>query len=110
MYGFERIVEQKIQDALEKGDLDNLPNKGKPLIMEDLSCVPEDLRMGYKVLKNAGILPEEMQLKKDIASLEELMASANLVHEEVDQTKAKLASKILRYKMLMEKKSERSHL
>ncbi len=104
MYGFEKIIEQKIQEALRNGELDDLPNKGKPLNFEDLSSVPEELRMGFKVLKNAGILPEEMQLKKEIATLEELMNSANLNQEKLESAKTKLANRILRYKMLTEKK------
>ena len=39
--------------------------------------VPEHLRMGYKILKNAGVLPEEMQLKKEMVSLKTLLDASN---------------------------------
>ncbi len=41
--------------------------------MEDLSWVPEDLRIGYHVLKNAHVLPPEAELLKDIHTLEDLL-------------------------------------
>ena len=70
---FQRIAEQRILEAQRKGDFDNLPGKGKPLELEDLSWVPEDLRIGYKVLKNARVLPPEAELLKDIHTLEDLL-------------------------------------
>ncbi len=48
---FQRIAEQRILEAQRKGEFDNLPGKGKPLELEDLSWVPEELRIGYHVLK-----------------------------------------------------------
>ena len=57
---FARIAEQRIQEAVARGELDNLSLKGEPIPLEDLSAVPEELRMGYKILKNAGVLPEEL--------------------------------------------------
>jgi len=41
--------------------------------LEDLSWVPEDLRIGYHVLKNAHVLPPEAELLKDIHTLEDLL-------------------------------------
>ena len=70
---FQRIAEQRILEAQRKGDFDNLPGKGKPLELEDLSWVPEDLRIGYKVLKNARVLPPEAELLKDIHTVEDLL-------------------------------------
>lgn len=104
MFGFDKIIENKIQEAIQNGDFDNLPGKGKPLGIDDLSNVPDHFRMAYKILKNAGVLPEEMQIKKEIAIIEELIASANLPPDEIENEKTKLAAKILKYKILMEKK------
>lgn len=61
---FSRMAEQKIAEAMAKGEFDHLPGAGKPLVIEDLSHVPEELRMSYKLLKNAGILPEEFPVTK----------------------------------------------
>lgn len=70
---FQRIAEQRILEAQRNGEFDNLPGKGKPLQLEDLSGVPEDLRIGYHVLKNAHVLPPEAELLKEIHSLEDLL-------------------------------------
>ena len=68
--GFLRIIdevaEKAIQDAQRRGEFDNLPGMGRRLVFEDDSMVPEDLRMAYKVLRNSGHLPREMQEEKDI--------------------------------------------
>ncbi|HSE86598.1 MAG TPA: DnaJ family domain-containing protein [Candidatus Binatia bacterium] len=70
---FWRIAEERILDAQRAGAFDDLPGKGKPLNLEDLSWVPEDLRMGYHILKNAHVLPPEAELLKDIHTLEDLL-------------------------------------
>ena len=68
------IAERKIREAMERGELDDLPGEGKPLELEDLRGVPEDLRMAYKLLKNAGYTPEEVAAQKEIARTEDLLA------------------------------------
>ena len=70
---FQRIAEQRILEAQRAGAFDDLPGKGKPLHLEDLSWVPEDLRIGYYILKNAHVLPPEAELLKDIHTLEDLL-------------------------------------
>ncbi len=67
------MAEEKIREAQRSGAFDNLPGKGKPLEKEDLSSVPEDLRMAYHLLKNAHMLPPEMELCRDIHSLWDLL-------------------------------------
>ena len=58
---------------MERGEFDNLPGRGKPLVLEDLSGVPEELRMAYKVLKNAGCVPLEVELSNEVESLRRLV-------------------------------------
>lgn len=70
---FHRIVEERILEAQRDGAFDNLPGKGKPLELEDLSWVPEDLRAAYIMLKNAHVLPAEVELLKEIHTLEDLL-------------------------------------
>jgi len=72
---FSRLAEKRIQDALDRGELDDLPGQGEPLVFEDDRGVPEDLRLAYKILKNANCLPPELMLRKEIIATEELMAS-----------------------------------
>lgn len=71
-----RLVEDRIQKAQDEGVFDNLPGKGKPLNLEDDSTVPEDLRLTFKVLKNAHCLPIEMELRKQIFNLRQLLDAA----------------------------------
>jgi hypothetical protein len=70
---FHRVVEEKIREAQKTGAFDNLLGKGKPLDLEDLSAVPEELRMAYHLLKNAGLLPPELELRREIVTLWELL-------------------------------------
>jgi len=62
--GFDKIVEERILDAQRKGEFDNLPGAGKLLDLEESGSVPEDLRIAYKILKNADYIPPELELKK----------------------------------------------
>ena len=91
---FWRIAEERILEAQRAGAFDDLPGKGKPLQLEDLSCVPEDLRIGYMVLKNAHVLPPEAELLKDIHTLEDL-----LKHVEDEGARRALA-KSIQWKMI----------
>lgn len=59
------IAEQRIAEAIENGDFDDLPGSGKPLQLDDDSLVPEELRLAYRVLKNAGFVPSEIESLKD---------------------------------------------
>ena len=70
---FAKIAEQKIREAIERGEFDNLEGRGKPLDLRDESWVPEDLRMAYKILKNAGCLPAELELRKEVMNLRDLL-------------------------------------
>jgi len=71
----ERLAEERIRDAIQRGEFDNLPGRGKPLNLEDDRHIPDDLRLAYKVLRNAGCLPPELELKKEISKAEELLSS-----------------------------------
>lgn len=73
---FDRIVEERIRAAQAEGAFDNLPGKGKPLNLDDDSGVPEDLRLAFKVLKNANCLPIEMELRKEFFNLRKLLSAA----------------------------------
>ena len=71
--GFEKIVEERIREAQRKGVFENLPGSGKPIVYEDDLFVPEELRLAYRVLKNSGFLPPEIEIKKEIARTEDLL-------------------------------------
>ena len=71
--GFDRIIEQRIQNAQKEGAFDGLQGTGKPLDLTHDANVPEDLRLAYKMLKNADFVPEEIELKKKIRQTEDLL-------------------------------------
>lgn len=71
--GFEKIVEERIRHAQKNGVFENLKGAGKPLALEDDRHVPEELRLAYKILKNADCAPPEVELKKQIRQTEELL-------------------------------------
>jgi hypothetical protein len=81
------IAERKIQEAILNGELDNLPGKGKPLKLDDESHIPEELRLAYKILKNADCLPPELELKKEIVQLKDLLQGMEDVEERYRLTK-----------------------
>jgi hypothetical protein len=74
LYGFEKIVEERILTAQKRGEFENLPGAGKPLPVEDNRLISEELRLAYKILKNADCLPVEIELKKEIKQTQDLLA------------------------------------
>jgi len=97
------LAERRILEAIKEGALDDLALRGQPIPKEDLSGVPEELRMGYKILKNAGYLPEELQVKKEILALKDML-SACTSPEEREEAQRKLSLRRLQFDMLMEKR------
>ena len=103
MDAFRSIAEEKIKEAIERGEFDRLPGFGKPLPPDDAEGVPEELRLAFKVLKNAGLLPEEMQLRKEMLTLEDLLRCAKDEGER-KRLQTELTLKRLRYRTLMEQR------
>ncbi|MFI3312198.1 DnaJ family domain-containing protein [Ewingella allii] len=73
MFLGDAMAEQKIAEAINKGELDNLPGAGSPLLLDDDSDVPLELRMAYRILKNSGFLPPELQDRKEALELNTLL-------------------------------------
>ena len=103
IFGFQKIVEKKIKEAMDKGEFDDLPGRGMPIAFEDDSNIPEDLRLAFKVLKNADYLPPELQLKKEIRQMEDMLEGIPDEKEKYRQIK-KINYKIMQLN-LMGKKS-----
>ena len=82
---FERIAENRIQEAIEAGVFDDLRGKGQPLRLEDESHIPPELRMAYKILKNADCLPPELEVRKEIVTLQDLVAGLEDEAEKLKQ-------------------------
>ncbi len=68
------LAERRIAQAQEEGAFDKLPGQGKPLQLEDDSSVAPDLRIAFKILKNAGYVPPEIADRKEIDSLLDILS------------------------------------
>ncbi len=95
------LVESKIKVAIAKGKFKNLPGKGKPL---DLSCyfrIPEPFRIAYHMLKNAGYLPYEVQLKKEIEEIKAKLRTCN-DKEEITKLQKEFNEKTSKFGIIMD--------
>ncbi len=68
---FEKIAEQKIKEAMESGELDNLPGRGAPIDLSEYFKAPEESRAAYALLQSSGHLPREVSLKVEICALQQ---------------------------------------
>ncbi|MCS6804972.1 MAG: DUF1992 domain-containing protein [Acidobacteriota bacterium] len=78
---FRLIAERKITEAMERGEFDNLPGKGKPLVFHDDPLEPPERRLANKILKNAGIAPVEISLRRELTHLKREYARAKRADE-----------------------------
>ena len=83
MNPWESLVEKKIREAMEQGEFDDLPGKGKPVDTAENPFEDPELRMAHRLLRNAGFAPPWVEERKDIdAELEQartLMARARQI-------------------------------
>jgi hypothetical protein len=70
----EAVVEERIQEAMRRGDFDDLPGAGRPLDLDDDPLVPPEVRIAHRILKNAGFVPPEVLERREIADLEAALA------------------------------------
>lgn len=69
------VAEERIQEAIRRGELDDLPGAGKPLVFDEDRLVPAELRIANRILRNAGLVPVEVLERREIAELEGSLAS-----------------------------------
>jgi hypothetical protein len=98
------LAEAKITAAMADGEFDNLPGHGRPLPLDDLSGVPAELRMGFKLLRNAGCLPPELEARKEVARLGALVAATDDEGERARLSGLRAETE-LRYRLLVERRS-----
>lgn len=75
MWLLDQWAERHILDAQRNGEFSDLPGTGQPLMLDDDTFVPAELRSGYRLLKNAGCLPPELENRKDALALADLLKS-----------------------------------
>jgi len=61
---WESLSERLIREAMERGEFDDLPFRGRRLPLED-ETYAGDNALGYHVLKNAGIAPPWIEADKE---------------------------------------------
>lgn len=105
---FHIISEDRIKKAYKDGEFDNLPGLGKPLQLEDMSGIPEELRMAYKLLKNAGYTQEEGQLRQEMMTIENLIKKCDDSSEKENLQK-NLNEKLIRFNQLMSKRGVKTN-
>ncbi|WP_282142125.1 DnaJ family domain-containing protein [Cytobacillus oceanisediminis] len=105
---FSILSEDRIKKAYKDGEFDNLPGYGKPLPFDDLSSVPENLRMAYRIMKNAGFTDEENQMKKEMLTIEDLIKQCE-DQEERKALQKKLNEKMIRFNSMMSKRRQNTN-
>jgi len=85
----DKIAESKIAAAQRRGEFDGLKGQGEPLVLDDDSAIPPELRASYRILKNSGYLPAEISILSEIARLERILNCSDSVDQKV-QLVAKL--------------------
>jgi hypothetical protein len=101
---FAQIAEDRIKKAYEEGEFKELPGIGKPLPHDDLSDIPEELRMAYRLLRNAGMVDQENDLKKELLTIQDLLKCCE---DEAERKKLqqKLSEKQLALERIVKKRN-----
>jgi DnaJ family protein C protein 28 len=68
MKRWESLIDQKIREAMERGEFDDLPGKGKPIDTSENPFEDPELRLAHRMLRNAGFAPSWIEERKDIDS------------------------------------------
>ncbi len=105
MNALDRLAEERLARAIADGLFADVAGLGQPLELEDLSSVPEDLRAGYLLLKGAHVLPEEMELRRSLVTLANLLSACQ--DDEGRRTlEARRRDTLLRHEILMERRRD----
>jgi len=104
---FDKVVEAIIQEAMARGEFDDLPGRGKPIDLTEYFNTPEDVRVAQSMLKNAGMVPVEIELLQEIAALKEMLY-ALIDENEKDKKRKLLEEKQLQFNLLLERRKRRS--
>ncbi|VEA68656.1 Domain of uncharacterised function (DUF1992) [Serratia plymuthica] len=91
MWLLDQWAERHILDAQEKGEFDDLPGQGQPLELDDDSTVPAELRSGFRLLKNAGYLPPELEDRKEALTLVKLLQEIGSQHADYAELSKRMA-------------------
>ena len=102
-----RLAEERIREAIERGELDGLPGAGRPLALDDNRMVAPELRAAHRVLRNAGFVPEEVRLRRELRELE---AQADAAAGRDGRVRALRRLEVLRLRLALRPGGERALL
>lgn len=91
------LVEQRIAAAAARGEFDDLPGAGAPLLLDDDACVPEEVRVANRILKNAGFVPPAVE---QLRALRDLQTELEAVSDPA--TRCRLQARMLALDMALE--------
>ena len=98
---FDKVVEAIIREAQSRGEFENLPGKGKPIDLTEYFNTPKDVRVAQTMLKNAGMVPMEIELLQEIAALKEMLGSISNESKK-EKLRKLLNDKQLQFNLLIE--------
>ena len=99
----EKFVEEQVRRAIEAGEFDNLPGKGKPIDLKAYFDTPEDLRMAYSILKSNNFVPEEVEMLKEIEAQKKRLESCS-DEPQKERLRKEINDKTIAFNMLIEKR------
>lgn len=99
---FDKIVEELIKKAQERGEFDNLPGKGKPIDLSEYFEMPEDVRVAQSLLKNSGFKSREVELLNEIAQLGQILLAIT-DEKKKDEIQKQIQEKRVGFSLMMER-------
>ena len=98
------IAEQRIREAIDQGFFDHSPWRGRPVPLDEYDSLPPELRMAFKILKDGGFVPPEVELRREIVRLSELL-DAVAEPEERRRLRREVNDRCLRLELLRRRRS-----
>ena len=99
---FDKIVEELIKQAQERGEFDNLPGKGKPIDLSEYFEMPEDVRVAQSLLKNSGFKSREVELLNEIAQLRQILLAVT-DQKKKDEIQKQIQEKKVEFSLMVER-------
>lgn len=94
-------IGRSLADSVDSGELRTAASFGKPLNLGDgYDQTPAELRMGFKILKDAGVVPPEVELMQQIEALRRSLetapddAAANAGRQKLSEMRQRLALRL----------------
>ena len=102
----ESAIEEKIREAMARGEFENLKGSGKPLDLDDYFNTPEDLRMAFSMLKSNSFVPQEVEMFNEIAELNRKLNSCE-DESEREALSSRLNERQLALRLLLDSRRRR---